>query len=710
MLAGLQVIVGLIFTSLLPGAEPPAAIRQAQTNNYHGTAVVDNYLWMENMADPSVRAWSDAQNLHTRAYLDGRPARARIQEKLQEYYGKVSPNVAGLEYRGGVLFAMKFQPPAQQPWLVTLKSASETNGERVVLDPNKLNGKGTTAIDWFVPSPDGKLVAISLSENGSEDGTLHFYDVATGRELGDKIPRVQYPTAGGSACWNSDGSGVYYTRFPAPGERPEGDLHFYQQIYFHKLGEAVERDRYELGRDFPRIAEVQLETREDGTLQLATVANGDGGDFAHFLREKSGQWKRLTRFEDQVKHIEFGADDALYLLSKQGAPHGKILRLPLSAGALAETKVFVPEGAEVIEHFQPSAHGLFVQDLVGGPSQIRFFDASGKLKTAVPTKPISAVQQMVWLGDDRLLFRSISFIEPYRWMIYNGGDNSLVATPMVGTSPADFSDVEVIRESAISKDSTKVPLNIIRKKGVKLDGTNPTLLYGYGGYGISLSPSFSFARKIWLDQGGVYVVANIRGGGEFGEDWHKAGNLTRKQNVFDDFAAAAQYLIKSKYTRPEKLALEGGSNGGLLMGAMITQHPDLFRAVISHVGIYDMLRVELDANGEFNITEFGTVKDQAQFKALYDYSPYHHVTDGKRYPAVLFMTGENDGRVNPSNSRKMTARLQAATSSGLPVLLRTSSSSGHGMGTALNERIAQEADGFAFLFDQLGVEYRSTGK
>jgi len=272
------------------------------------------------------------------------------------------------------------------------------------------------------------------------------------------------------------------------------------------------------------------------------------------------------------------------------------------------------------------------------------------------------------------------------------------------SSPANFDDIEVVREFATSKDGTKVPLNIMRKKGLKLDGNNPTILYAYGGYGMNLTPSFNAMRRVWFDAGGVYVVANLRGGGEFGEEWHKAGNLTNKQNVFDDFIASAEYLIKQKYTSPAKLAVSGASNGGLLMGAFLTQRPDLARAVVSRVGLYDMLRVELDPNGVFNITEFGTVTDPAQFRALYAYSPYHHVHDGTAYPAVLFPCGENDGRVNPAHSRKMTARLQAATSSRHPILLRMSASAGHGMGSSLKDRVAEQADIYAFLFAELGVD------
>jgi prolyl oligopeptidase len=276
-------------------------------------------------------------------------------------------------------------------------------------------------------------------------------------------------------------------------------------------------------------------------------------------------------------------------------------------------------------------------------------------------------------------------------------------TALKQSSKADFSDAEVVRESCTSKDGTRVPMTIVRKKGTRLDGSSPALLMGYGGYGLSQQPFFRVANRVWLDLGGVFAQANIRGGDEYGEEWHTAGKLTNKQNVFDDFYACSQALVAQGYTRPERLAIWGGSNGGLLMGAQLTQHPEAFRVVISFVGLYDMLRVELDPNGAFNVTEFGTVKDPEQFKALLAYSPYEHAAAGVKYPAVLMLTGANDPRVNPYHSRKMVARLQAATTSGLPILLRTSASTGHGMGTPLDERVEQMADVHAFLVEQLGL-------
>ncbi len=702
------VITALTLLNLSATAASPETPKKPVSTKYQDVTVEDPYQWLEQDNDPQVKAWSGAQNQRTRQYLDRLPDRAAIEKQLTEWYAKTSPSYSSLVSRPGILFAMKFQPPKQQQLLVTLTSADDLKSEKVVLDPNVLDAKGTTAIDWFVPSLDGKYVALSLSKGGSEDGTLHFYETATGKALPDAIAHVQYPTAGGSAAWNADGTGVYYTRFPRKGERPDADLNFYQQVYFHKIGTPDTEDTYSIGKDFPRIAEIALEASRDGKYILATVENGDGGDFAHYLLAPDGPWKQITQFTDEIKIARLGRDNALYLVSRAGAPRGKILRLPLDVPELKNAAEIVAAGDAVIEHIAPGSDALFVGDLLGGPSQIRRFDLNGKNETAIPIPQISAVQEMLALEDGSLLFRDISYTEPATWFHCPNQKTEPVNTALRSTSPVSFADIEVRREFATSKDGTKIPLNILYRKGMKRDGQNPTLLYGYGGYGISMSPNFDFVRRLWFDGGGIYVVANIRGGGEFGEEWHKAGNLTKKQNVFDDFAVAAEYLIKENYTRPEKLAIQGGSNGGLLMGAMITQHPDLFRAVVSSVGIYDMLRVELAPNGAFNVTEFGTVKDPEQFKALYAYSPYHHVADGTKYPSILMTTGANDGRVAPYHSRKMTARLFAANKSENPILLRTSSSAGHGIGTALSERIKQLADIYAFLFAQLGITEEMT--
>jgi prolyl oligopeptidase len=677
--------------------------REPVTNSYHGVAVVDDYQWLEDGASPAVGEWTRRQNERTRAWFDQLSFHDGLEQQLSELVGEESASYGLADCRGGIIFATRFKPPAQQPVLVRLKSVYPPALRKVVFDPNAWNTNGTTAMDWFVPSRDGRLVAISLSENGSEDGVLHFFDTATGQALPDIIPGVQYPTGGGSAAWKADDTGIFYTRYPHAGERPEGDLHFYQQVWFHRLGTPANADTYELGRDFPRIAEIGLDASEDGQWLLATVANGDGGDFAHYLRNASGSWQQLTRFEDGIKVIRFGKDAALYLLSKKNAPRGKILRLPLADPDLAKATVAVPEGKGVVGEYEPSAGGLYIAVMEGGPSRLWYYPKAGP-PVEVPVLPVSAVGGLhCWHGDE-LVFANNSFLKPPGWYEWEPGMKQPRATAFQMTSPANFDDIEVVREFATSKDGTKIPISILRKKGIKLDGKNPTVLYGYGGYGINLTPAFNVTLRIWFDAGGVWAIANLRGGGEFGEAWHLAGNLTHKQNVFDDFIACAEHLIGRKYTRPDKLAVMGESNGGLLMGAFLTQRPDLARAVVSRVGIYDMLRVELDPNGAFNTTEFGSVKDGDQFKALYAYSPYLHVTNGVAYPAVLFPCGENDGRVNPAHSRKMTARLQAASGSGLPVLLRVTATAGHGMGSSLKDRVAEQADIHAFLFQELGVD------
>jgi len=696
---------------------PPATPQRPVTDEYHGVKITDDYRWLENWDDPEVKQWSAAQNARSREYLEHLPARPAIKQQIKQAVSASSASYYGLRYRGGVLFAMRYQPPQQQPVLIALSSADDPGSAKIIYDPNASSSKGSTAVDFYVPSLDGKYVAAALSENGSEDSSAHVFEVATGKELSlsDVVPRVNFATAGGSLEWKADGSGFYYTRYPRGSERPPEDANFYQQVYFHRLGTNTSQDTYVIGKDFSRIAEIKLQSSDDGKWLIAAVGNGDGGEFAHYVMDASGHWTQVTHFADGIVSVKPGPDAALYLLSRKNAPRGQILRLPVAHLDLADAKVIVPQSSgsgtdenarASIDDFAPAPGHLYVADLLGGPSRLRVFDLEGRPLNAPPLPAVSAIDQMVPTQGGDVLVRVATYLEPSAWYRFDAASGESTRTALFGTSPVHFDDTEVVREFAVSKDGTRVPLNIVRRKGAELDGTNPALLEGYGGYGINMTPYFlgSFNR-IWLDHGGVYAIANLRGGGEYGEEWHQGGRLTTKQNVFDDFIACAQHLIERKYTSPAHLAIVGGSNGGLLMGAAFTQRPDLFRAVVSYVGIYDMLRVELDPNGQFNVTEFGTVKDPAQFKALYAYSPYHHVKDGTAYPAIIFPTGENDHRVNPMQSRKMTARLQAASSSGHPILLRTSASAGHGIGTALDEGIEEEADVLSFLFDQLGMSY-----
>ena len=702
-------------------AVPPAPVfpAGATADLIQGVEVADPYRALEDGAAPQVAAWSDAQNLRTRAYLDALPGRAAVEAKLRRLITAASPAYSGLQARGASVFAIYNDPTKQQPSLVRLNAAADPASRIAVVDPNVLDPAGHTAIDWYEASPDGSKVAVSLSKNGSEDGVLHILEVATGAELETPIAHVQYPTAGGSLAWTRDGKAFWYTRYPETG--PQGERHFHQQVYFHRLGAPSAGDPAALtAKDgLPRTAEVFLDNSLAAPVALASVQLGDGGEWQHYVLRPGQPALKVAAYADRVVAASLAADGTLYGLSRLNAPMGKVLKLPAPyAGGFAKAALFVPErkdaaiidGGEFGHPLVVTGGRLFVNRIAGGPSQVSVYDAKGQGQ-ALKIPPISAVSEIDPLPGGDALYRVSTYLEPSyfdRWDHHTGAASR---TALAQTSPISFADADVTRAFAISKDGTKVPLNIVAKRGVKLDGSNPVLLYGYGGYGVNQTPGFLGAfRRLWLDAGGVYVVANIRGGGEYGERWHKQGMLTSKQNVFDDFAAAADWLIAHRYTSRDKLALMGGSNGGLLMGAEIVQHPQLARAVVSAVGIYDMVRVELDPNGAFNTTEFGTVKDRAQFAALHAYSPYHHVAKGAAYPAVLMLTGANDGRVNPLHSRKFTAALQAASASDRPILLRTSKSSGHGIGSSLDERIGEQTDELMFLFDQLGMSAEAAGR
>ena len=703
----------------------PVAPRRPVTDSYGSVNVTDDYRWLENATDAVVQQWVAQENKLSRAYLDAVPGRAAITRRLEKILRAPRLAYSRVTSRAGKIFAMKSQPPKEQPVLVVFDSVSDPGSERVVFDPTASDAKGATAVDFYVPTLDARRVAISLSQHGSEEGSVHLFETATGKELSDVVPRVNSATAGGSVAWNADGSGFWYTRYPQGDERAPADINFYQQIWFHKLGTPASADTYSIGKDFPRIAESELETSDDGNSVLLSVKNGDGGEAEHFVRMAGGEWTQVTHFADKIRDASFGGDGSLYLLSHANASNGKLLRVAPANPRLANAKVVVdttqklppqlPDGMRPtakaasgtrdmsIEKFVAGKNTVYVAMMAGGPSELLTYDRSGNRIGEVPIPPISSIDELVRYGGDDVLLRNASYTTPATWFRYSAATKTLKPAALQTKSSVDFGDAVVVREFAKSKDGTQVPLNIIYRRGLKRDGTNPTILNGYGGYSINERPEMSLPARLWLDGGGVVAYANIRGGAEYGEAWHEAGKMLVKQNVFDDFAACAQHLIARKYTSPAKLAIRGGSNGGLLMGAVMTQHPDLMRAVVSSVGLYDMPRFLRTPNGVFNTTEYGSPDEPEQFRAMMAYSPYHHVVDGTAYPAALFLTGDYDGRVDPMNSRKFVARLQAATSSSHPILLRATSSAGHGIGTALSEAIAQTADVYSFLWSELGM-------
>jgi prolyl oligopeptidase len=701
-----------LFTVSALADEPPATRRSAVNDVYHGVTVTDDYRWLEDWRDPAVRAWSDTQSAHARAHLDALPNVEAIRARVTELASD-GVRFGSLAYEGGRVFAIKTEPPREQPFLVAATSPQDAASATVVVDPNAIDPQGLSAIDWYAPSPDGKLVAVSLSSRGTEAGDAHVFDVATGREVYEVVPGVNSGTAGGDLAWSADGEGFYYTRHFRVQTDNAADERYYQHVYYHVLGTPQASDRYELGQGFPEVAEIKLVVDRRTDRVLAWVQDGDGGKFAHFLRAPNGGWRQLSGFEDKIIQVSFGSQDDLFAVSIDNAPRGKLVRLP--ADGAGASYVVIPEGGDAIVAgglsfynqeltVLPTQNRLYLIYQLGGPSELRVFDYEGRRLEAPEQLPVSAVHWLVPLGGDAILFGNESYLRPSAFYRYDGAGGQTVRTSFANGAAAVFDDATVVRELATSKDGTRVPLNIIHRIGIERDAVNPTLVTGYGGFSLNTEPAFSAMTRLLLDHGVIYVQTNLRGGAEFGDDWHRAGSLTQKQNVFDDFAAVLEHLIARRYTTPQRLAIQGGSNGGLLMGATITQHPELVKAVTSAVGIYDMLRHELTPNGAFNVAEYGTVRDPVQFAALRAYSPYHNVRDGVRYPAILFLTGANDPRVDPMHSRKMTARLQAAGHPAVPILLRTSSTAGHGGDNALSEFVEWRVDMYAFLFDQLGID------
>ena len=680
--------------------------------------MTEEYRWLEDARSDQTRSWTMAQDRRARSYLENLPFYGAVRRRAAEVLKAKSVRYEALRHAGSLYFALKHQPPKQQPFLVALSGLDDLSDERVLVDPDEIDDSGSTTIDWYQPSPDGSLVAVSLSSRGTEDGTVHVYATTSGELIGVAVPRVNGGTAGGSLAWAGDSSGFWYTRYPSPGERPGEDAGFYQEVWYHLLGDSLEDDHRDLSAVFAddRITESFLSTSPDGLWVMDRVQKGDGGEWQVFVHgQRGGDWWLVADVDDKVAYAAFGPG-ALYLLSRLGAPHGKVLRLPLQPGAtVAHAVGVVPEAGVTIEGpaaTSPNAEGglavtdtrLWLLDMDGGWSSLRLFDLDGTPAGSAEVPPSSAVDGLIRLDGNEVAYATESFTEPRSWWRASG-EPAARRTALVTETPLDFSGFEVRREFATSADGTQVPVTLITPQGAPRDGTAPALLTGYGGYGFSLKPRFDPGWLPWLEQGGVLAVAHTRGGGEYGEDWHHAGRLAAKQNVFDDFAACARFLVESHVTISGRLAIMGGSNGGLLMGAVLTQHPGLSRAVVAMVPVMDVLRVELHPNGAFNVTEFGTVEDPELFRAMRAYSPYHNVKDGTAYPAVLLTAGEFDPRVDAYHAKKMAARLQAATSSSQPVLLRVEPG-GHGLGNSLDQRVSELADVYAFLFDRLGIGYR----
>ena len=684
----------------VPSGPPEAEIKPV-ADIFHGTRVIDNYRWLEKADSPATMKWVAEENAYTRAILDPLPRRDAIHQRLTELLsiGNVTaPVIAGRHYFYTRRDGMQNQP--------VLYVRDAVNGpDRVLVDANSLAADGTVALDWFQPSENGKYVAYGTSAAGSEMSTLHVIETRTGTILPDTIER----TRAASIAWLNDNSGFYYTRYPTPGDVPAGQEMYNRQIFFHLLGSPVVTDDpiFGEGRDPEDWPNVQLS--DDGRWLLITVEQGWTKSELFLMDLKSDKPPgRLTTGKEFLYRGDI-YHGKIYITTNEDAPRYRVFVTDAGNFDRAAWKEIIPQTDAVLQGAAVFGGKLFAQYEQNASSQLKVFDLEGKKLNDLAMPTIGSVFGTggKWNHDEVFYgFQSFTFAPSiYR---YDLKDGSTTLWTKVDAPSIDPSAYEVAQEWFHSKDGTRVPMFIVHKKGLQKNGKNPALLTAYGGFNVSLTPAFSRTAYLWMEHGGVFAVANLRGGAEFGEDWHRAGMLDKKQNVFDDMIAAAEHLISEKYTDKHHLAIQGGSNGGLLMGAMITQRPDLFRAVVCQVPLLDMLRYQDFQIAKLWIPEYGSAENTEQFKWLYAYSPYHHVKSSVEYPAVLFMSADTDTRVDPMHAKKMTAAMQAEAKNGdsktRPILLRIESKAGHGAGKPVTKQIEEFTDLYSFLFWQVGVK------
>lgn len=667
----------------------------------HGVEVPDPYRWLEAAEDPPVQAWTEAQNALIRATLEAVPGRDALRARLTELLSigtLTAPRIRRRPDGGYRYFYLRREGSQNQP---ILYRREHLRGEdHLLVDPASFSEDGTSALDWWYPSPDGRLLAYGISLSGSEESTLRIRDVESGEELPDQIPYTRYA----SLAWLPDGSGFYYTRYPEPGSVPPGEENYWRKAFFHPLGGAWREDPEVFGEGRAREEMLSVALSPDGRWLAVSVHEGWAKNDLYLLdRQQPG-----AGFVPVVEGVEAlflpeVQNDALYLRTNLEAPRYRILRVDPEHPERERWTEIVSETRDVLDGHDVVGGHLVCEYLRNASSTLQLRALDGTPIREVPLPAIGTVAG--WGGEwdaDELLFGFTSFTyapSVFRHEI-SSGDTELWDRV---SAPIDPDRFEVRQVWYSSRDKSPISMFVIHRKGLELDGNRPTLLYGYGGFNVSLTPTFVRGAYNFLEQDGVYVMANLRGGGEYGEEWHRAGMLAQKQNVFDDCIAAAEYLIAHGYTRPERLALMGGSNGGLLVGAVTTQRPDLFRAAVCAVPLLDMVRYHRFRIARLWIPEYGDPDNAEQFETLFRYSPYHHVRDGICYPAMLITAAESDTRVDPLHARKFAARLQAAQGCDRPILLRLETKAGHGAGKPLTKVIDEQVDVWSFLFNELGI-------
>jgi prolyl oligopeptidase len=693
--------------------KPHVAPVKDVTDTYFGVAISDPYRYMEDMKDPEVVAWMKAQADYTRVVIDRIPQRAVLLSEIQKYGDAAPSRTFGIQVNGNHIYYYKRLASENIPKLYGRKGIG--GKERLLVDPEAMKGPENQhyAIDWFSPSPDNKYVAYGLSLGGSEQSVLHVKNVATGKETGDLIDRANFGPPG----WTSDNRLLYNRLQKLAPDAPPAEKYVNSRVYLHPLGSDPEKDVAILGPGVaPGVTIDPASIPSAATIPgsrhaVGVVANGVEREQTIYvatiesLAAGKPDWKKVVDPSDDVTDLTLIGDD-LYLLSHKGASRFKVLKLDLKEPDLAKASMVVPPSESVVTGLAAAKDALYVRRMNGSTSDLLRVPYTADAKPVAVTLPFDA--DIPALAADARVQGVI--YEAGAWTRYGGfysydpRTSRITDTGLQPQGPYDNLDELVATEVKVpSRDGTLVPLSIVYRKGLKLDGANPTILYGYGAYGISQTPVYRPTFLPWFRRGGVLAFAHVRGGGEYGQDWYKGGYKATKPNTWKDAIACTEWLIANRYTATPRLAIMGGSAGGILVGRSITERPDLFGAANDMVPVSDSLRVELSASGVPNIPEFGSVKTEEGFKALYAMSSYHHVKDGTAYPATLVTTGINDPRVDAWEAGKMVARLQAASTSGKPVLLRVDYDAGHGIGSTKKQAYEQLADVFAFLFWQFGV-------
>ena len=675
----------------------PQARKTDQVDNYHGTQVADPYRWLEDDRSAETADWVKAENKVTFDYLAQIPYRKQFQNRLEQLYNY--PKYSAPNRKGNWYYFYKNDGLQNQSILYRQKGLDAK--PEIVIDPNKLSTDGTTRLGAFSLSKDGTYAVVGLSKGGSDWQEYQVMDLATKQYLPEKIEWVKVS----GAAWQGDG--FYYSRYPKPEGSALAAKNENHQVFFHKLNTSQSADRlvYEDPKNPQRFHMVN--TTDDERFVLLTISDrgqGKDGNALFFMDEKTGQ-KTFAPVVAEVTNFSYNVvdndGDRLLILTNEKAPNSKVVAFDTKKRTFSP---LIAERPEPIAENSVSAAGgkLFVEYSKDVTSKIDVFDYMGKRESEVQLPALGSAGGFGGEKDDKFVFYTFtSFTFPptiYRYDIATR-KSTVFRAPEVDFKPADYETKQVFYTS---KDGTKVPMFLTYRKGLKLDGTNPTLLYGYGGFNISLPPSFSPFRIPFLEQGGVYAQANLRGGSEYGEKWHEQGMKLKKQNVFDDFIAAAEYLIAQKYTSTAKLALQGGSNGGLLVGAVMNQRPDLFRVAIPQVGVMDMLRFHKFTIGWNWIADYGSSDNADEFKALYAYSPIQNIKPGLNYPATLITTADHDDRVVPAHSFKYAATLQATYKGANPVLIRIDTNSGHGASNT-KKNIETAADIYSFILWNMGI-------